>query len=1240
MLKLYIHLVFLDFWGCKLETSEQLTRFRDFFESNKESVHEAVARGEKSAVFDFKDLLVHDPELADSLLDDPENLLKAAELSIENLDLPSQFIRVRFNNLPATNSLRVRDIRSIHLDKFISIEGLVRQTSDVRPQVTSARFECPSCGNTMQIIQIDTQFKEPSRCSCGRRGRFRLISKDLVDAQRIVIEESSESLDGGEQPKRLAVFLKGDLVEPKMERRTTPGTKVKIIGILKEVAIPLRTGGQSTRFDLVMESNFIEPIEETFEEINITKKEEEEILELSKDPRVYQRLISSIAPSIYGHEDIKAALVLQLMGGVQKIHSDGTKRRGDMHVLLIGDPGVSKSQLLQFISKIAPKARLVSGKGASSAGLCVAPDSLTLTNPGKSYAIKDLVEERLKNNEKIFDEGIIQAQDPKTEKKLFTLDKNLKIKTTNIEQFWKIKTPEKMVEILTQNGKSLILTPNTKLYAIKDGIPFWKESNEIIAGDYVAAARNLEFENNNRQLVVDLLKSNPIIHGIKNDVKKLIEDICKKEEITKRELAKILGISEHRLYHLWVAENRRGNVNLNDLKKLVEISSYKLEEIAQNIKEFSLYNGHNIKLPVFLNKDLLYFAGLIAGDGDLSDGEYTVTIRLSNNDIKTQEKFTDLSKKLFGINTGISSERSEKRAESRRFSSKLVFEILNSLGIPLSPKSHKLDMSNILLNLPHDGVASFLKGYFDSDGGPVEREKGSNYIECSSTSEKFVKKLQLLLLRFNIQAKYLTKKQRSNERVNSKKKKHILKLYGRENLINFRDKIGFEIEYKKEKLDRIINKIRHYNTNVDIIPGANNLLRETRRINKLTSKEMIGYKTSNYFSGAFNISRHNLSRIADRLEKININNLEEINSLAHSDILWEKIVEKKEIKPKYNYVYDLTVKDSHNFLVNGIVVHNTATVVKDEFLRGWALEAGAFVLANGGFCVIDEMDKINPEDISALHQALEQQIITIAKANIQATLKAQTTLLAAANPKLGRFDPYLPIASQINMPATLINRFDLIFPIRDIPSREFDDKVATHVLNLQQRPDDIKTEFSPAFLKKYICYARQKIKPVLTKEAVEEIKNFYVGLRNLPSLGEQELRPIPISARQLEALVRLAEGSARVRLSKKVTKKDSQMAIETLKRCLMQVGFDPETGQIDIDRISTGITTSQRSKIVKIQALINELTKKIGKRIPIDDLIMEASEQGIEEEQVNEAIEILKRDGTIYQPSANMIEKI
>ena len=171
---------------------------------------------------------------------------------MEQFDIPEKGIRIRFTNLPHGQYLKISDIRSEHINKFLVLEGIVRQASDVRPQVTNARFECPNCSNTMTILQLDTKFKEPSRCSCGRKGHFRLLSKDLVDAQHLLIEEAPENLEGGEQPKRLNVFLKEDLVEPKMEKKTTPGSKVKVYGIIKEIPILLKTGVQSTRFDLAM----------------------------------------------------------------------------------------------------------------------------------------------------------------------------------------------------------------------------------------------------------------------------------------------------------------------------------------------------------------------------------------------------------------------------------------------------------------------------------------------------------------------------------------------------------------------------------------------------------------------------------------------------------------------------------------------------------------------------------------------------------------------------------------------------------------------------------------------------------------------------------------------------------------------------------------------------------------------------------------------------------------------------
>jgi replicative DNA helicase Mcm len=316
----------------------------------------------------------------------------------------------------------------------------------------------------------------------------------------------------------------------------------------------------------------------------------------------------------------------------------------------------------------------------------------------------------------------------------------------------------------------------------------------------------------------------------------------------------------------------------------------------------------------------------------------------------------------------------------------------------------------------------------------------------------------------------------------------------------------------------------------------------------------------------------------------------------------------------------------------------TASVVKDEFLKGWSLEAGALVLANKGICCIDELDKMSKEDRDAMHEGLEQQTISISKANIQATLICRTTVLAAANPKFGRFDPYDILAKQIDLPPSLINRFDLIFPIKDLPDKMKDEKMAGHILNLHQNPDIEEPEIPTVLLRKYFAFARQHIKPKLTTAALEEIKDYYVNMRNKESAEEGAAKAIPISPRQLEALIRLSEASAKTRLSDKVTKKDAQKAIDILHYCLSEIGIDPETGKIDIDRITTGITASQRNKIMLIKEIIDDLENQIGKTIPIDDLIKEAEAKGIED--IEEAIEKLKRSGDIFEPKRGFIQKI
>lgn len=667
-----------------MEAQQQIHKLTEFLEKHYYAeILEKVRKGERFLTTDFKQLAAFDPESAHCLLDQPEEFMKAGEISIAQTDENAKNFALRVKNLPESCRIMIRNIRSTHLKKLVFVEGVVRNKSEVRPQVTSARFECPSCGNTLTVIQLELKFHEPSRCSCGRKGKFHLLGKELMDAQSMVLEEVSEQLEGGEQPKRINVFLKNDLVSPLTEKRTNPGSRLIVVGTLSEVPVMLRTGGQSTRFDILLEANSIDFVEEDFTDITINPEEREQIIALSKDIQLMRKMRDSIAPSIYGHEKIKEALVLQLLGGVRKKREDGIITRGDMHVLLVGDPGSAKSQMLKRISLVAPKGRYITGKGASGAGL-------------------------------------------------------------------------------------------------------------------------------------------------------------------------------------------------------------------------------------------------------------------------------------------------------------------------------------------------------------------------------------------------------------------------------------------------------------------------------------------------------------------------------------------------------------------------SATVVKDEFLGGWSLEAGALVLANRGICTIDELDKMSQEDSWAMHEALEQQQITISKANIQATLRCETTVLAAANPKLGRFEIYEPLGQQIGLPPTLINRFDLIFPIKDVPEASKDEKMAQFILAMHKE-NTTEPPIETRLIRKYMAYARQNIFPKLTDEAVAELKEYFLKMRSMAAGAGS---PIPITARQLEGLVRLSEAHAKLRLSSFVTREDAKKAVELLDYCLRQIAYDERTGTIDIDRISAEIPASQRNKILAVKELLRDLEDKFGKSIQLSDLVNAADEKNIGRSELDDIMQKLKRDGDIYEPKAGFVSRI
>jgi len=674
-----------------MEVDEQIKTFRDFIEQNYyPQLLEAVRKGESFLKLDFSELVKFNTEISEETLENPQELLKAAEIAVKEFDLPKKVSKfnIRFINLPESQKVLISEIRSKHLNKLLWVDGIVRNKTDVRPHVSASKFECPSCGNILTVLQLDQKYKEPTRCGCGRKGKFKEISKELVDGQGLVLEEAAEDLEGF-QPKRINVFLRDDLVSPLTERKSSPGSRIQLVGWVTEVPITLKTGGQSIKYELIVEANSLEPLHDDTLSLNITEKDMEEIIKIAKSPDPLHLLAASLAPSIYGHDKIKEAIILQLAGGCRKVRPDGVTTRGDMHMLLIGDPGSGKSQLLKRISQIAPKARFVSGKGATGAGL-------------------------------------------------------------------------------------------------------------------------------------------------------------------------------------------------------------------------------------------------------------------------------------------------------------------------------------------------------------------------------------------------------------------------------------------------------------------------------------------------------------------------------------------------------------------------TAAVVKDEFLGGWSLEAGTLVLANRGFAIIDEMDKMGKEDTSALHEALEQQTVSIAKANIQATLRCETTVLAAANPKFGRFDPYDLIANQINLPPTLINRFDLIFPVKDLPNREKDETTASFILNFHKNPSQAVAEISTELMRKYFSYVRLKVNPKMSDIAIEEIKEYYVSMRNSGTPEEGGVRSIPITARQLEALIRLSEASAKIRLAKSVTKKDAQKAIELVSHCLNETAKDSETGKIDIDRLGgSRITATQRNSLSIMKEIIAALEEQLNSKIiPVENIIEAAKEKNIAPEKVEESLEKLRRSGDIFEPKRGFVQRL
>ena len=668
-----------------MEREQILEKFSEFLRDfYYDELIAAVSENKKSVEIDFSLFDKFDTEISDYTLENPEEVLAIAEDAVEQIDLAGKpRLKIRFFNLPENKQIRIRNIRSEHIGKLISVDGMVRRASEIRPEVSEAIFTCPECDNRITEIQTERIIRPPFECDkCSCKRGFRLVDQKLYDARWVAIEEPFE-ITTGERPSEIMIFLKEDLTTTRMQNKTEPGNRIKTVGILKQ--IPKRVKGtRSRQMEIYIDANHVENVEMEWEELELSPDDEKKIIELARSPDIYDKLSRSIAPTLYGMQEVKEAIVLQLFGGEQHIQKDKSRVRGVIHLLLVGDPSTAKSVIMKVASGLIPRGRYVSGKGVTGAGL-------------------------------------------------------------------------------------------------------------------------------------------------------------------------------------------------------------------------------------------------------------------------------------------------------------------------------------------------------------------------------------------------------------------------------------------------------------------------------------------------------------------------------------------------------------------------TATVVRDEeFLGGWVLEAGALVMCNRSMLAIDEFEKIDVSDQVAMHEAMEQNTISIAKANIIATLPAQTSILAGGNPKFGRFDPYLPIKEQITVPETLLSRFDIKFAMRDLPNPEIDRMIADHILQSRHYgAEDVVIEIDNDLLKKYVAYSRKNYHPQLSRESGEALKEFFVKLREKVTTEES---PVPITLRQYEALIRLTEASAKIQLRNITNKEDSLRAINLMKASLRQFGFDPETGKIDIDRVEGHVTSTQRSRIRIILDIINDLAKVFGKEIPTEEIVKEAHKQGVDE--ISSIIEQMRDEGLLIEPKPNFIQKI
>ncbi|MFX1258151.1 MAG: LAGLIDADG family homing endonuclease [Promethearchaeota archaeon] len=1214
----------------------KVQRFEDFFRlfqdkpgvyKYQDQINDIYSKGGNALIILYEDILAYDSQIADLLKKDPQALLEDAVDAFKNilkfqsggnLNLENYFVRITTKDEKSPLAIPIRGLRSKNIDKLVWFKGILIRISSIRPKLIKAFFECNLCGAQFEVLQLSSRIKWPKfcinkKCKAKAQSDFRLISKksEFIDWQSITIQEVPEDLPPGRIPRAVQGILTYDLVDS-----VKPGDRIKVMGIFKSVLAQSTKNINSTLFKTFVDVNFIDPEDKSDEFIDISKEDKDKILKLSKEPMIQKKIARSLAPNIYGRDDLKMACALSLFSGTRKKMSGGNYKRGDIHVLFVGDPGTGKSQILKSAVEVSPRGLYTSGKGSTAVGLTAAvlkdPETgqmsleagaVVLANGGVAAidefdkmdtadrsALHEAMEQQSYhyNTEILTTDGeriiigkfidslmakhkdkVIQGKNceilPFNDLELYSTNFK-KIYKTRINRISRHEAPDYFYKISFTNGRSIVVTPEHPVYIFKDG-----------------------------------------------DLKNIIAEKCSVNDF--------IPIPK----------------SLPNSNKLIELQYN--ENLPHPIAK-------EVKFPNYLTTKLSRILGYLVTEGHSYKGS-AAEIGFSNMDGMLLEDFNELMLDLFAINPTIN-ERNDGLITLRYISIELFKWMLKNFPEVMVISKRKRIPSKILANSIRI-AKEFLISAFKGDGS-VE----STSICYRTSSKGLSTDYQDLLLKLGIHSRIIF------DKFNNSYKVYI---HG-QSLIQFYNEIVEKDDKRIEKITllikpdkikthhhdifptSIINKIiklkkdlaipydgyfdRHLKQNhgftrnifqkeLEIIKSKFNLIKNSiEKFCKVKDfRTKTGYSQYNlaYFSGLtrgsieyyerggydkslrYEIKSKIISSLREKC-KCFAEEIKMLNSFVDSEILWDRIKSIEIIQNKgrnYNrWVYDITIEPNHTFIGQGIVLHNT---------------------------------------------------VSIAKAGIVATLKSETAIMAAANPHFGRYDRYKTPPQNIRMPPSLLSRFDLIFIVIDKPDKIKDAQMAEHILQSSmiasedniEGNENIVAPISGDLLKKYIKYARRNYHPILTEEAKERIKEFYLELR-----GEYDSEDaiVSILARNLDALVRLSEAYAKMALRHQVLQDDVEEIIKLFKRYLKDTGYDETSGKIDVDRLLVGQSRNVLNKLDKLLTRLKEIFeennyKALDKKNVIQILELE---EDLDREFIEKALNEFINDGTLYEPKNNQIK--